>query len=591
MTVELVAGRYRLGELIGTGGMGRVWLASDEMLRRDVAVKEVLLPDGLTEEESRALRLRTLREARAAARLSHPNVVRIYDVLYAGQRPWIVMEYIRGRSLARVIKESGPLTSGHTAYLGLSICAALSAAHAAGVLHRDVKPGNILLGEDGRVVLTDFGLATYDEVGVALTQPGIIHGSPQFIAPERAQDGTSSTAADMWSLGATLYAAVEGHSPYSRPTSMATLTALATSPPDPPRLAGSLKPVLLGLLRKNPKSRMRPEEVMTRLRRIAARDDGATRLIPRPRRDDERLTDDASMPESGPVGRNASAAPSSNGWPAEDFSPDGGIVPSRTDIADAPRVIYPERIGRRNTSEFDLEPFSYGDPRTVRERRVGPWVRATLLILPLLLVAAVVAAKAGADTNRGVVTSPPTPTAAPTASWPCEPGTPASSATATPVPSADDGIARGHALPPGWVWYADPTGFHVAVPAGWAMSRSETAVCFRDPSSGRTLGVNTSTPPNSGPLGALRAEEVRLTANGGLPGYQRIRFTKVPFLSCCAEWEYTYTGLTAPLHVIVRDNVGPAHRAYAVSWLTTGFDWVANRPNYDLIATSFRPPA
>jgi eukaryotic-like serine/threonine-protein kinase len=271
---RVVGDRYRLGQRIGVGGMGRVWLARDEVLRREVAVKEVLLPETPSEDEAHELRQRTLREARAAARLAHPNVVRVYDVMYADDRPWIVMEYVPSRSLAQVLKSDGPMRPEEAAVVGLAVLDALCAAHAAGVLHRDVKPGNVLLAEDGRVVLTDFGLATFDEIGSALTQSGIVHGSPQFIAPERALDGTSTVEADMWSLGATLFAAVEGQSPYARSTSYQTLAALATAPPDAPKRAGALKPVLAGLLRRKPTSRMKPDEIRARLLRVANGESG-----------------------------------------------------------------------------------------------------------------------------------------------------------------------------------------------------------------------------------------------------------------------------------------------------------------------------
>jgi eukaryotic-like serine/threonine-protein kinase len=274
----LIGGRYRLGKRIGVGGMGRVWLARDEVLRREVAVKEVLLPETPSEDEAYELRQRTLREARAAARLSHPNVVRVYDVMYADDRPWIVMEYVPSRSLAQVLKSDGPMRPDEAAVVGIAVLDALCAAHAAGVLHRDVKPGNVLLADDGRVVLTDFGLATFDEIGTALTQSGIVHGSPQFIAPERALDGTSTVEADMWSLGATLFAAVEGQSPYARSTSYQTLAALATAPPDAPKRAGALKPVLAGLLRRKPSSRMKPDEIRSRLQRVVNGESGRARF-------------------------------------------------------------------------------------------------------------------------------------------------------------------------------------------------------------------------------------------------------------------------------------------------------------------------
>jgi eukaryotic-like serine/threonine-protein kinase len=259
--------------------MGHVWRAYDQVLQRDVAVKEVRLPAGLSDADLIDLRERTLREARTAARLSHPNVVRVYDALYDDERPWIVMEYIASRSLATIVRDQGALAPELVARIGLALLHALTAAHHAGVLHRDVKPGNVLLADDGRIMLTDFGLATFDEHGLALTQSGIVYGSPQFIAPERAHDGTSSVAADMWSLGATLYAAVEGRSPYARSSSYATLAALATTTPDPPLHAGALTPVLGGLLIRNPRNRMSADEVRRRLERIIAADSGGNRHI------------------------------------------------------------------------------------------------------------------------------------------------------------------------------------------------------------------------------------------------------------------------------------------------------------------------
>ncbi|QDY09571.1 serine/threonine protein kinase [Micromonospora sp. HM134] len=265
MHEQRVAGRYRLLGLVGTGGMGRVWLARDEMLHRDVAVKEVVPPHWLAAHEREELRLRTLREARTAARLNHPNVVRIYDVVHDGDNPWIVMEYVPSRSLQQLLAAEGPLDPHRVARIGLAVLAALRAAHAAGVLHRDVKPHNVLVADDGRVVLTDFGLATFDGGDGAMTGPGMVLGSPQFVAPERARDGVSNPRTDLWSLGATLYAAVEGRSPYARGSAMATLSALATEPPDPARRAGALRPVLEGLLRREPERRLTAAETQTRL--------------------------------------------------------------------------------------------------------------------------------------------------------------------------------------------------------------------------------------------------------------------------------------------------------------------------------------
>jgi eukaryotic-like serine/threonine-protein kinase len=263
----LIADRYRLLEPVGSGGMGRVWLAHDEVLHRQVAVKEVVPPAWLTESERGQLRELTLREARATARLNHPNVVKIYDVLHSEKWPWIVMEYVPSRSLQKVLEEDGPLPPEVAAEVGLAVLAALQAAHSSGVLHRDVKPHNVLIGSEGRVVLTDFGLATLDTDG-AITRPGLI-ATPQYLAPERARLGLSSVESDLWSLGATLYAAVEGRTPYARPSVVETLTALATQEPDPLLQAGPLKPVIEGLLRRDPKKRMPAPEVERLLLRAA----------------------------------------------------------------------------------------------------------------------------------------------------------------------------------------------------------------------------------------------------------------------------------------------------------------------------------
>ena len=306
----LIAGRYRLLESIGSGGMGHVWLARDEMLHRDVAVKEVRPPGWLSEAERDELRRRTLREARTAARLSHPNVVRIYDVVFADGTPWIVMEHVRSRSLHEVVETGGPLPPARVAAIGLALLDALCAAHARGVLHRDVKPHNVLVGDDGRVVLTDFGLATVDGDS-AVTRAGMVMGSPQYVAPERAADGTSTVEADLWSLGATLYAAVEGRSPYQRRTTLATLTALATEPPDPVRLAGPLRPVLLGLLRRDPRQRLGADEVDRLLRRVVDPTmKPRPRVLPRPRR---AATAGATVPLAG---RRLRAGSSARRWAA-----------------------------------------------------------------------------------------------------------------------------------------------------------------------------------------------------------------------------------------------------------------------------------
>ncbi|MEV4280236.1 serine/threonine-protein kinase [Actinoplanes xinjiangensis] len=260
----LLAGRYRLGASLGRGGMGQVLLARDETLERDVAIKEIDQPFGA---DGGASARRTIREARAAARINHPNVVQVYDVLQLDDRTWIVMEYVPSRSLREEIAEQGPLDPYRVARIGVELLGALRTAHRLGVEHRDVKPANVLLADDGRVLLTDFGIAAVDDDGV-ISRSDILVGSPHFMAPERVKGAPSGPEADLWSLGATLYAAIEGRSPYQRGSTMATLTAIATEEPDPPVHAGVLRPLLDGLLRKDPATRMTAEDAESLARAV-----------------------------------------------------------------------------------------------------------------------------------------------------------------------------------------------------------------------------------------------------------------------------------------------------------------------------------
>jgi hypothetical protein len=252
---RLLSGRYRLIEQIGRGGMGTVWWAHDEVEDREVAVKEVHLPPSLDHRERMNLLRRTDREALAAGRLRHPGLIAIYDMVIEESRPYLIMEYVAARSLEDVFVDDGPISPRRVAEIGVQLLAALRAAHDAGIVHRDVKPSNVLLETSGRVVLTDFGIATYDGA-TTLTQTGSFMGSPAYVAPEVARGEPASPASDLWSLGATLYAAVEGRPPYDHETAMATLSALVTSEPDPPLRAGPLRPVLEGLLTKEPARRL-----------------------------------------------------------------------------------------------------------------------------------------------------------------------------------------------------------------------------------------------------------------------------------------------------------------------------------------------
>ncbi|GIH68250.1 serine/threonine-protein kinase [Sphaerimonospora thailandensis] len=290
---RLVGGRYHLVEQIGRGGMGVVWRAHDELLDREVAVKEVRFDSAMGDELS-DLNRRTMREARAAGRLTHPNVVVVHDVIEEDDRPWIVMQLVPSRSLGQVIRQDGPLTPERTAEIGLQVLDALRAAHRQGVLHRDVKPENVLLAEDGRVVLTDFGIARI-EADSTMTRTGLV-GTPAFIPPERLRGSAAQRESDLWSLGATLYAAVEGRPPHDKGMAMATMHAVLNEEPVPPKHAGRLGPVLTRLLAKEPEDRPGYDEV-TRLLRQAAR----------PAAPAETATK-SPTPEAGPTDGDASRA-------------------------------------------------------------------------------------------------------------------------------------------------------------------------------------------------------------------------------------------------------------------------------------------
>jgi serine/threonine protein kinase len=265
----LIGGRYTLRAAVGHGGMGTVWRAADTLLRRDVAIKEVILPPGLAPTDRDAMYERTMREARAAAALQHPAVVQVYDVVHENGRPWIVMELLEARSLADMVIEDGPVNPRVVAKIGIALLGALEVAHAHGVLHRDVKPANVLICTDGRCVLTDFGVARMP-TDVQLTTPGMVLGSPHFISPERAMGSDFGPPSDLFSLGVTLYTAIEGRPPFDKGDPIETMHAVVEDPPTPAVRAGSLTPVLMGLLEKDPGRRFDVQTARTMLRQQLA---------------------------------------------------------------------------------------------------------------------------------------------------------------------------------------------------------------------------------------------------------------------------------------------------------------------------------
>ncbi|WP_369200085.1 serine/threonine-protein kinase, partial [Streptomyces sp. PU-14G] len=322
---DVVDGRFELLERLGAGGMGTVWRARDAALDREVALKEVrppVDPDPDAAREARegsggAVRERVLREARALARLSHPHVVTIHHIVDEGPCPWLVMELVRGPSLEQRLAR-GPLEPREAARLGREVLAALRTAHAAGIHHRDVKPGNVLLREDGSAVLTDFGIAAL-QGSATVTATGEFLGSPEFIAPERVRGVEDDPAGDLWSLGMTLYVSTEGHSPLRRGTTLATIAAVLDDPVPPPVRSGALGPVLEAVLVRDPADRP-SADVLERMLAGVAEGRAATPYLPT----------ETSMPVRGPSAEPPGTVPpgADPSAAASSPTPRPGAVPS-----------------------------------------------------------------------------------------------------------------------------------------------------------------------------------------------------------------------------------------------------------------------
>jgi len=315
---ELWADRYRLQERLGSGAMGVVWLATDELLQRPVAVKQLIAQPGAGDEA----RERAMREGRIAGRLHHPNVVAVHDVIEHDGMPVLVMEHVPSRSLAAAIAEQGPMSPETVAEIGAQAAHALAAAHKAGIVHRDVKPGNVLLGEDGAVKLTDFGIS-HAAGDITVTQTGLLNGTPAFLAPEIAQGHSPVPASDVFSLGATLYAAVEGRAPFGETAenSLAVLHEAASGAVPPPRLAGPLAPVLAQMMHSDPAQRVEPEHARELLESVAAgRTAPVAALVGAPDGPTQPVgagTRTAAVPAAGAHGTWIEAAPAAPAQPGE----------------------------------------------------------------------------------------------------------------------------------------------------------------------------------------------------------------------------------------------------------------------------------
>lgn len=569
--------------------MGTVWQAEDELLGRQVALKEVVPPTDVTEDESRALRERTLREARTAARLTHPNVVTVYDVVDDSERPWIVMELLNARSLRDILQDNGPLPVPAVARIGMQLLAALRAAHRLGVVHRDVKPGNVLIGQDGRAVLADFGIARGVDGTTRTTTSGVLVGSPAYIAPERARGERGGAASDLWSLGATLYTAVEGRPPFQREGALPTLAAVVTQEPDPPRRAGALWPVISGLLHRDERERLSPEMAESMLASLAAADD-APDTAPLPpsvaRQETSGSLERAERTLSIHPAVVPETAADETPVPAESEAEAGTEAPAEPAHAEPGPPVPAEPMPTAET----VVPAPPGTPRRGTRRRaavlgLGGAAAAGIAAVIALSANGLFGPTASGHRGAGAAGRPPaSPASSPAATAGQRSSPPASSGQPSGPPAG--GTA---AVPTGWHRYHDPTGFSIAVPAGWQVSHQGHYVYVRDPAGGRFLLIDQTTHPKPNPLADWRQQEANRIST--YPGYHRIRLQSVqyPQAERAADWEFTYNGQDGPTHVLNRNVLANAHHAYALYWSTPASQWARSFRFFRVFAATFRP--
>ncbi|MFI0374292.1 serine/threonine-protein kinase [Actinomadura sp. 1N219] len=576
-----LARRYRLLSVVGRGGMGTVWRAYDEVLDRDVAVKEVHLPGRITQSERKVMCRRLLSEARATAALKHPGVVAVHDLLIEGGRPWIVMEFLESCSLNRLVTEDGPLSVRRTAEIGAAVLSVLRASHAAGILHRDVKPSNVLLCDDGRVLLTDFGLAVHMDNGqeTADTMPAGIEGSPAYLPPERVNRQQGLEASDLWSLGATLYTAVEGFSPFLRCHALASMVAVLLGDYARPVRAGPLTPVIEGLLRQRPEDRLTAEATAELLQDVLGTvpEPGATRAaLPQEVRgfSARRLT----LLRRVPWAYRGS-------WVSRDAA--------RSRVFRGPRVPWTLRSGRPPGDRRDTTSPPCGSRR--RRRRRGWWRhrdiwaprRSWRLRAPVLLGGRRVLlggrrVRPGAVAGVAVLAA----VAAGTGTWAAR-WTSIGKSDAVALRPASDVKAK-------TAKYREAGAYSVRIPAGWQAERRGPVMHWKDAHTGRGLRI---APVLGDPLDGLLAEERAAVAENRYPGYHRLRLEPVPeVIAGAAEWEFTWR--SAAVREPGRDSIREHRTRHVLCSRAAGYEfcfyapdrqWTPGQRLYDRILSSFRP--
>ncbi|MCX4818808.1 protein kinase [Streptomyces sp. NBC_01142] len=544
----LLAGRYRLSETIGSGGMGKVWRAHDEVLHRVVAVKELTAGRYASEADRIVLHARTQKEARAAARISHPGVVTVHDVLEHDARPWIVMQYVDGPSLADAAKESGRIEAREAARVGLHVLGALRAAHAAGVLHRDVKPANVLLARDGRVLITDFGIAAI-EGDSTITRTGEIVGSIDYLAPERVRGADPGPASDLWSLGATLYTAVEGQSPFRRTSPLSTMQAVVGEEPPPPGRAGLLAPVIMALLRKDPADRPSAVEAERMLTEAV---EGREPAVPQEQSPTRRLPSEPSPGERVPNQRSTQRMTRRNVPPAT----------SRT-------AAHPAAPGPDATVPDPL-PGAAPAGASVSASGRGTRLRRAAIVVVLAAVVGVGAGLAAMKYGGGTEGGERTGTQA------TQPG---SNSTGRP----------------GWHRVKDPEGFSLLVPDGWTRQLDGDQIDYTPDSGRHRIRISSDTSPDfENPYMHMLDMEKRLGTR--LPDYLRVKLGPNHFRDQpqSALWEFTWTekqnhpGKRRAIDQMYFEDDGTE---YALYMSGPAEDWAKTREQFDIVVQSWRPPA
>nr|WP_281396775.1 serine/threonine protein kinase [Streptomyces olivoverticillatus] len=548
----MVAGRYRLAERIGRGGMGTVWRAEDELLARQVAVKRLHVPLGAQEDELATLYERTRREARSAARINHPNVVVVHDVVEDGGLPCIVMEYVPSTTLGDLLKR-GPVTPAEAARIGRGMISALRAAHAAGVLHRDVKPGNVLLGHGGRVVLTDFGIAQSTGTST-LTKTGEMVGSIDYIAPERVKGGKPGPASDLWALGATLYQAVEGRPPFRRDTAVETAYAIAVDPLEPPARAGELARLIETLLAKDPALRPPAELAEQILREPAAEAETASyRQTPRQPAPEPR-PEPRPHPEPRPEAR---PAPRPEARPAP-----------RPDAVTAPGPVAPEREAR---------PRQSAAPDGRRRTRTVWWGAAAAVAAAGLAAGAYILWGADGDEEQQAAPAPRQD----------------ASPHPTPTPDHSETPAQPAPVPKGYhLVKEEKLGVSFPVPDGWTRKQdtSETEANYLDPSG--LVGIRINVLDFAGPDHVQHWKDVeeQLKSDPDMKGYKRGRLQGTTFRGePAAVWEFTWNGRARDFRAIDLGFGREGGNEYAIYVSGPKDGWDRHRNVFDAVRDGFRP--